>query len=774
MKHRGLLVLLAICLFSLPALAIHVVVHPMFATTQVGGDVQFHATAHEGMGQPPIPVDDWTWSVDPDSLGTISDSGLFVAVLEGNGEVTASCEIQGETYSGSAHIYVQGTSPPPQIIVTVHPQWATVHIGEERQFHAEAREGWWSPPIPVDEWTWSVDPDSLGTISDSGLFVAVAQGHGTISASCVIEGETYTGDAIIHVMGEPPPPQIIVIVYPQWTTVHVGEERQFHAIAREGWWSPPIPVDDWTWSVDPDSLGTISDSGLFVAAAQGHGTISASCVIEGETYTGEATIHVMGEPPPPQIIVTVHPRWATLYIGGERQFHAEAREGMWHPPIPVDNWTWSVEPESLGTISDSGLFVAAAQGEGHVYASCVIDSVTYTGEATIHILGEPPPPQIFVIVHPWMAMVEVGNQRQFHAMAREGWFHPIPVDEWTWSVEPDSLGTISDSGLFVAAAPGEGNVYASCVIEGVTYTGHARVIVMGENPGGTISGTVVDESGDPIEGACVRAFGGGWWHPHVTQTDDDGNYELSGLAPGTYIVRAWAFGYIGEYWDDQPNWHLADEIQCTGPGFVFDADFELAESSGGPFLIAGIVSDPGLVPLNGAFVFAMGSDEQVYFAAADPDGKFELPVPTGEYHVWAEFPEFETQWYNHVSIIGQAIRVEVGFMSAVNIIEFDLIPVASSAGDPEIATITEYRLDAPYPNPFNPTTTLSYSLASRTQVQLRVYDVLGREVASLVNHTQDAGTYRVAFDGTNLASGNYFVILNAGDATITRQIVLIK
>ena len=113
-------------------------------------------------------------------------------------------------------------------------------------------------------------------------------------------------------------------------------------------------------------------------------------------------------------------------------------------------------------------------------------------------------------------------------------------------------------------------------------------------------------------------------------------------------------------------------------------------------------------------------------------------------------------------------------MSAVNTIEFDLIPVASNAGDPEIATITEYRLDAPYPNPFNPTTTLSYSLAAKTQVQLRVYDVLGREVVTLVNRTQDAGTYRVAFDATNLASGNYFVILNAGDATITRQIVLIK
>jgi hypothetical protein len=726
------------------------------------------------MGQPPIPVDDWDWSVDPDSIGSISDSGLFAAAAEGHGTIYASCVIDSVTYTGEATILVIGEPPPPPITVRVHPHWVMTHIGEEIQFHAEAHQGHGSPPIPVDDWDWSVDPDSLGTISDSGLFVAAAQGMGHVYASCVIEGETYTGDAVVHVMGEPPPPPIIVSVHPQWAFVHVGDERQFHATAREGWWGPPIPVDEWTWSVDPDSLGTISDSGLFVAAAQGHGTIYASCEIEGETYTGEATVHVMGEPPPPPITVHVHPPWATMHIGDERQFHATAHQGWGQPPIPVDEWTWSVEPDSLGTISDSGLFVAAAQGEGHVYASCVIDSVTYTGEATIHILGEPPPPQIFVIVFPWMAILDVGDERQFHAMAREGWFHPIPVDEWTWSVEPDSLGTISDSGLFLAAAPGEGQVFASCVIGGETYTGHARVIVRGEMPGGVISGTVVDEAGEPIEGASVRAFGGGWWHPHMTHTDDQGNYELTGLAAGTYIVRAWAFGYIGEYWDDQPNWHLADEIECTGPGFTFDADFELAEHPGGPFLIAGIVNDTESNPLNGAFVFAKASDEQVYFAATDPDGKFELPVPEGEYQVWAEFPEFDTQWFDHVPTAGQAMPVNVGILSAVNTIEFNLIPVASSAGDPEITTVTEYRLDAPYPNPFNPTTTLSYSLAAKTLVQLRVYDVLGREVATLVNRTQDAGTYRVAFDGSNLASGNYFAILNAGDATITRQIVLIK
>jgi len=67
-----------------------------------------------------------------------------------------------------------------------------------------------------------------------------------------------------------------------------------------------------------------------------------------------------------------------------------------------------------------------------------------------------------------------------------------------------------------------------------------------------------------------------------------------------------------------------------------------------------------------------------------------------------------------------------------------------------------FRLGQNYPNPFNPTTAISYQLAAVSEVKLTVYDMLGREVAVLVNEKKGPGSYEVTFDGSHLASGMYF------------------
>ena len=79
-----------------------------------------------------------------------------------------------------------------------------------------------------------------------------------------------------------------------------------------------------------------------------------------------------------------------------------------------------------------------------------------------------------------------------------------------------------------------------------------------------------------------------------------------------------------------------------------------------------------------------------------------------------------------------------------------------------------------YPNPFNPTTAISYKLSALSDVTLKVYDVLGREVATLVNAVQKIGSYEVQFDGSRLASGVYFYRLMAGGNVITKKMALVK
>ncbi|MCL5268198.1 MAG: discoidin domain-containing protein [Bacteroidetes bacterium] len=87
---------------------------------------------------------------------------------------------------------------------------------------------------------------------------------------------------------------------------------------------------------------------------------------------------------------------------------------------------------------------------------------------------------------------------------------------------------------------------------------------------------------------------------------------------------------------------------------------------------------------------------------------------------------------------------------------------------------TAFALSQNYPNPFNPTTTISYQLPSNAFVTLKVYDILGREVATLVDAEQTAGSHEVSFNGGTVASGVYIYRITAGNHTATRKMVLLK
>ena len=87
---------------------------------------------------------------------------------------------------------------------------------------------------------------------------------------------------------------------------------------------------------------------------------------------------------------------------------------------------------------------------------------------------------------------------------------------------------------------------------------------------------------------------------------------------------------------------------------------------------------------------------------------------------------------------------------------------------------TGFALEQNYPNPFNPTTKISYSVPKTSFVELKVYDLLGRAVATLVNSEQAVGTHSVSFDAKGLSSGVYLYTMKAGDFTATKSLLLVK
>lgn len=98
----------------------------------------------------------------------------------------------------------------------------------------------------------------------------------------------------------------------------------------------------------------------------------------------------------------------------------------------------------------------------------------------------------------------------------------------------------------------------------------------------------------------------------------------------------------------------------------------------------------------------------------------------------------------------------------------------AETGEYQMAAVSDFRLFNAYPNPFNPATTISYYIPRPSHVDLKITDMLGREVTTLVNEEQNSGEYKVQFDARTLPSGVYIYTIQAGDYRASRKLMLVK
>ncbi len=87
---------------------------------------------------------------------------------------------------------------------------------------------------------------------------------------------------------------------------------------------------------------------------------------------------------------------------------------------------------------------------------------------------------------------------------------------------------------------------------------------------------------------------------------------------------------------------------------------------------------------------------------------------------------------------------------------------------------SSFELEQNYPNPFNPATSIKYTIAKKASVKIVVYDLLGREVSTLVNENKEPGNYKINFDGSKLSSGVYLYVLSAGQTVSSKKMILLK
>ncbi|MBN1637874.1 MAG: T9SS type A sorting domain-containing protein [Ignavibacteriales bacterium] len=114
--------------------------------------------------------------------------------------------------------------------------------------------------------------------------------------------------------------------------------------------------------------------------------------------------------------------------------------------------------------------------------------------------------------------------------------------------------------------------------------------------------------------------------------------------------------------------------------------------------------------------------------------------------------------------------------SSIPFISYKL--TSSNLIEDKITQIKKYQLHQNYPNPFNPSTTIKYSLSEQIFVTIKVYDLLGKEISTLVNQIMTSGTHEIIFDSNafdgGLPGGMYFVKMTVGSFTEVRKIILLK
>ncbi|MEJ2054431.1 MAG: T9SS type A sorting domain-containing protein [Calditrichaceae bacterium] len=163
-----------------------------------------------------------------------------------------------------------------------------------------------------------------------------------------------------------------------------------------------------------------------------------------------------------------------------------------------------------------------------------------------------------------------------------------------------------------------------------------------------------------------------------------------------------------------------------------------------------------------------GEEPFIFNAAAQlqPDSTFHFQLCDGD---WIFSPPFQqpgydvVPWDTTLTIANDdtAFYLEFVYYSASDIGEENIIP-------------QKYALEQNYPNPFNPKTTIKYQLSSAGKVQLKIYNILGQAIQTLVSEQQKAGKYQVTWDASRFPSGVYFYRIEAGDFVKTRRMLLIK
>ena len=218
------------------------------------------------------------------------------------------------------------------------------------------------------------------------------------------------------------------------------------------------------------------------------------------------------------------------------------------------------------------------------------------------------------------------------------------------------------------------------------------------------------------------------------------------------------------------QWKNADSVIVDSTGIISGINFVVTDApDSGAATVNGQVKDNSGNPLEGAIVYATDVNNQTFsYGITDMNGNYSITglVP-GTYTV-----NSDSYGFSSTSSSTSSVDYNSNFSTSAS---FTMTPdniTAVNESQPNI--ISNFKLNQNYPNPFNPTTIISYQIPYESKVVLKVFNILGEDVATLVNEDKASGSYNVQFNAINLSSGVYFYQIKADNFVDTKKLVLLK
>lgn len=348
-----------------------------------------------------------------------------------------------------------------------------------------------------------------------------------------------------------------------------------------------------------------------------------------------------------------------------------------------------------------------------------------------------------------------GEILQINYTTREGmnWFHPGIKASMT------DAGATSDGYIYCAHVGGKKPVYI--LDQNLDLFGYVEDSLIGLQRSLLVSADGNDVYMGKIYGSTTGgAYGNGVWH---YQSDDgfgaeSGSFSLADTFGTVYndtglvVNSMWGqcmdwdangLMWVGTYWDvgeaDFSGWYALDPTQ----------DFAVVDTIGHNFLKYGdTFPDPKVLPEDGTYYSPRG----ISFTA---DG---LTAYTADFD-----GDMIKKWTN---------AAPKGPGSTI--IPTSELIITAIERDGRRTVLVDFELKQNYPNPFNPSTTIPFSINATKHVTLKVYDITGQLVATLIDSRLAPNTYNYKFNGSNLASGSYIYQLNVDGQLVNKQMLLIK